>query len=132
MSRFYYPFFTDLFISSLAFAIFPQCFKLAHVTPILIKRCLGHNDFKSYRPVSNLCFIAKILEILVLIRSFFTPQLIQSLQSAYCPGHSTETALLKVANDLFLFLNKGIMFVLALLEFSSAFDTIDNYTLVHV
>ena len=47
-------------------------------------------------------------------------------QSAYRPGHSTETALLKVVNDLFLSLNKGNISVLALLDFSSAFDTIDH------
>ena len=52
-------------------------------------------------------------------------------QSAYRPGHSTETALLKVCNDLYLSLNKGNMPVLALLDFSSAFDTIDHSILVH-
>ena len=52
-------------------------------------------------------------------------------QSSYRPGHSTETALLKVVNDLFLSLNKGNMSVLALLDFSSAFDTIDHTILVH-
>ena len=69
-----------------------------------------------------------------LIPSFFIPQLSQSLQtcqSAYRPGHSTETALLKVVNDLFLSLNKGNISVLALLDFSSAFDTIDHTILVH-
>ena len=40
-------------------------------------------------------------------------------------------ALLKVANDLFFSLNKGNIFVLALLDFSSAFDTIDHPILVH-
>ena len=52
-------------------------------------------------------------------------------QSAYRPGHSTETALLKVVNDLFLSLSKGNISVLALLDFSSAFDTIDHTILVH-
>ena len=47
------------------------------------------------------------------------------------PGHSTETALLKVVNDLFLSLNKGNISILALLDFSSAFDTIDHPILVH-
>ena len=46
-------------------------------------------------------------------------------------SHSTETALLKVVNDLFLSLNKGNISVLALLDFSSAFDTIDHTILVH-
>ena len=57
---------TDLFNSSLASWIFPQCFISALVTPILKKRCLDHNDLSNYRPISNLCFIAKILEKLVL------------------------------------------------------------------
>ena len=51
-------------------------------------------------------------------------------QSAYRPGHSTETALLNVVNDLFLSLNKGNIYVLALLDFSSALDTIDHPILV--
>ena len=54
-----------------------------------------------------------------------------TFQSACHPGHSTETALLKVVNYLFLSLNKGNISVLALLDFSSAFDTIDHSILVH-
>ena len=57
--------------------------------------------------------------------------LYNTFQSAYRPGHSTETALLKVVNDLFLFLNKCNISVLALFDFSSAFDTIDHPILVH-
>ena len=41
------------------------------------------------------------------------------------------TDLLKVVNDQFLSLNKGNMSVLALLDFSSAFDTICHSILVH-
>ena len=57
--------------------------------------------------------------------------LYNTYQSAYCLGHSTETALLKVVNDLFHSLSKGNMSVLALLDFSSAFDTIDHSISVH-
>ena len=52
-------------------------------------------------------------------------------QSAYRPGHSTEAALLKVVDDLFLSPSKSKISVLALLDFSSAFDTIDHPILVH-
>ena len=48
------PYLIDLFNSSLASGISPQCLKSALVTPILIKRCLDHNDLNNYRPVSNL------------------------------------------------------------------------------
>ena len=57
--------------------------------------------------------------------------LYNTCQSAYHPGHSTETALLKVVNDLFLSHDKYNISVLALLDFSSAFDTIDHPILVH-
>ena len=97
-------------------------------------RCLDRNDLNNYRPVSNLCFIAKILEKLVLsqVSSYLNSHnLYNTCQSAYRPGHSTETALLKVVNDLFLSLNKGNISILALLDFSSAFDTVDHIILVH-
>ena len=46
-------------------------------------------------------------------------------------GHSTETALLIVVNILLLSLSKGKISVLALHDFSSAFDTFDHNILVH-
>ena len=76
----------------------------------------------------------KILEKLVLsqVSSHLNSHILyNTCQSAYRPGHSTETALLKVVNDLFLSLNKGNISVLAFLDFSSAFDTIDHPILVH-
>ena len=127
------PSLIDLLNSSLASGNVPQCIKSALVTPIHKKKLLGHNDLNNYRPVSNLCFIAKILEKLVLsqVSSYLNSHnLYNTCQSAYRPGHSTETALLKVVNDLFLSLNKGNISVLALLDFSSAFDTIDHTILV--
>ena len=95
------------------------------------KRNLDHNDLNNYRPVSNLCFIAKILEKLVLsqVSSYLNSH--NTCQSAYCPGHSTETSLLKVVIDLFLSLNKSKISVLAMLDFSSAFHTIDHPIIVH-
>ena len=57
--------------------------------------------------------------------------LYNTFQSAYRPGHRTETAILKVVNDLFLSSSKGNISVLALLDASSAFDTIDHSILVH-
>ena len=96
--------------STLASGIFPQCFESALVTPILKKRCLDHNDLNNYRTVSNSCLIAKILEKLVLsqVSAYLNSHnLYNTCQSAYRPGHRTETALLKVVDDLFLSPNKG-------------------------
>ena len=128
------PYLTDLFNSSLTSGIFQQCFKSAHVIPILKKRCLDHNNLNKYQPVSNLCFIAKIQAKIVLsqVSSYLNSHNVyNTCQSAYCPGLSTETALLKIVDDLFLSLSNGNISVLALLDFSSAFDTIDHSNLVH-
>ena len=98
------------------------------------KRCLDHNDLSNYRPVPNLCFIAKILKKLVpsQVSAYLNSHnLCNACQSAYRPGHCTEAALLKVADDLFLSPSRGNISVLALFDFSSAFDTIDHPILVH-
>ena len=98
------------------------------------KRCLDHNDLNSYRPVSNLCFIANILvkHVLSQVSSYLNSHnLCNTCKSAHHPCHSIETALLIVANDLFLSLSKGSISVLVLLDFSSAFDKVDHPTLVH-
>ena len=92
------PSFTDLFNSSLASDVFSQCIKSALVTYILKKRCFDHNDLNNYRPVSNQCSIAAILEKLVLseVSAYLNSHnLCNTCQSAYRPGHSTETDLMK-------------------------------------
>ena len=75
-----------------------------------------------------------MLEELVLshVSSFLNSHdLWNTFLSAYRPYHSTETGLLIVANDVFASLIKGNISILALLDISSAFDTIDHSILVH-
>ena len=54
---------------------------------------------------------------------------IDKFQSAYRCGHSTETALLRVYNDIVTMVGKGNGSYLVLLDLSAPFDTIDNDTL---
>ena len=51
-------------------------------------------------------------------------------QSAYKSGHSTETALLSIKNDIHLSLSRGEATALVLLDLSAAFDSIDHTTLL--
>ena len=51
-------------------------------------------------------------------------------QSAYKSGHSTETTLLSIKNDIHLSLSRGEATALVLLDLSAAFDTNDHTTLL--
>ena len=50
----------------------------------------------------------------------------EKMQSAYKTGHSTESALLRIQNDILHDLDKKRGVILVLLDLSAAFDTIDH------
>ena len=127
------PFVTRIINDSLSCGIFPQMYKKAVVKPLLKKPSLDQNILKNYRPVSNLPFLSKVIEKVVLsqlLEHLSANDLMDTFQSAYRGCHSTETALLRILNDLLLALDDGKVSVLALLDLSSAFDTIDHGTLI--
>ena len=90
-------------------------------------------DVKSYRPISNLSVLSKLLERLVarqLLDYLTAFKLLPELQSAYRAHHSTETAVLKVLGDILRAVDSGDLAVLTLLDLSAAFDTVDHATLL--
>ena len=58
-------------LHSLAFGVFHVPFKASYITPLLKKTDLDPTDVKSYRPISNLQVLSKLLERLV-ARQFIT------------------------------------------------------------
>ena len=118
---------------SLSKGRFPSHFKSALVSPLLKKPTLNRDDMKNYRLVSNLSFLSKSLEkdaasrLNSHINSSHTSN---DYQSAYRKFRSTETALLKIHNDILSSVDDGRVTALTLLNLSAVFDTIDHTTLL--
>ena len=107
----------------------PNALKEAIVKPLLKKPTLDHENLKNYRPVSNLPYIGKLIEKVAIDQiniHLSKYHLHEPLQSAYTPNHSTETAVVKVTNDILRALDCRQCVYLVLLDLSAAFDTIDH------
>ena len=116
----------------LSTSVFPASFKSAVVLPSIKKPGLDPPVFKNYRPVSNLSFLSKLIEKVIssrILKHIADNELIDKFQSAYRCGHRTETALLRVYNDIVTMVGMGNGSYLVLLDLSAAFDTIDHDTL---
>lgn len=128
------PAITDIINTSLSSGVFPENFKSAIVRPLLKKPNLDHNELRNYRPVSNLPFLSKLLERIVLEQlneHLSLNVLMPDYQSAYRPHHSTETALLRITSDLLNATDDGEVSALVLLDLSAAFDTLDHRILIN-
>jgi len=122
------PFLTELF-RSLSTATVPTVFKSALIAPLIKKPDLDSTDPRSYRPISNLSVVSKLLEHIVfrqLYSYLSAADLLPRLQSAYRTHHSTETSVLKVLTDILYAVDDGDLSVLALPHLSVAFDTVDH------
>ena len=109
--------------------VVPARFKLGHVILLIKKAGSDVQDHSNYLPITNLVTISKILERLVLVR--IRPHVHMSkqfslFQSAYRRRHSTETALIRVVNDLNSSMESGSKSILLSLDISATFDTIDT------
>ena len=84
---------------------------------------------KNYRPISNLPFVSKVTEKLILaqLTRYLTANgLFPKFQSGFRRYHSTETAVLRVLSDIYSAINQDQVSLLALLDVSAAFDTVDH------
>ena len=109
--------------------------KLADIIPLLKDESLDPNILKNFRPVSNLTFLGKVIERVVL-RRLNHHMTVNNLhcpdQSAYRRNHSTETLLIRIWNDLLIATDEKKATVVMLLDLSAAFDTVDHGLLLRI
>ena len=103
------------------------------MTPILKKQGLDANDLRNFRPISNFPFVSKILERVVLLplqSHLCANSLLEIRQAAYRKYHGTETAVLSLLEGLLTKSDQKLVSILALLDLSAAFDTLDHAILL--
>ena len=127
------PTLRKLINSSITTGVVYPSWKRAIIRPKLKRQNL-EPTLDNHRPLSNLSFISKLSEkaaVNQLLDHLNTLDLLPSMQSTYRRHHSTETALLKVKNDLVLNMNRQHVTLLVFLDLSSAFDTVDHAILLN-
>jgi len=113
----------------------PASQKHAIVLPRLKKPGLDPTNLSSYRPISNLSFLSKLVERVVtacFISHAEENKLFPDRQLSYRRGHSTETAALCVHNDLVHAIDEQRITGLVMLDLSAAFDIVDHSILLSV
>jgi hypothetical protein len=111
--------------------IFPENWKKAVITPIpKVSIPLSPSDF---RPISLLPSLSKIIEKLAniqIVAYLIEHNFLDPYQSAYKKNHSTQTALLKLCEDIYDIIDDSEVTLLVLLDFSKAFDTVNHKLLL--
>ena len=107
---------------------FPSAWKSAKVTPIY-KGQGSKEDKNNYRPISVLPLLSKIFEKHVhqaLYSYMRSNNLLYNLQSGFRRSHSTETALVRLIDQLLLDMDKDQVSGLVFIDYKKAFDLIDH------
>ena len=122
------PVITRMINASLNKAIMPSVFKQAILIPILKKPSLDKQSLQNHRPISNLAFISKMIERVVdhqITAHIENNNLNEVIHSAYRQHHSTETAWVRLHNDIFTAIDNNMAVLLVCLDLRAAFDTVD-------
>ena len=118
---------TKLLNYSIATNTFPTAWKMARVTPLYKD---GERDqSNNYRPISVLSVLSKILEKHVaksLMNYLVNNNLLYELQSAFREGHSTESALIKLTDQILSNMDQDNVTGVLFIDFKKAFDIVDH------
>lgn len=126
------PLYTHLFNTIITSSKFPQAWKCVKIIPI--KKKSRSNSISNLRPISLLNALSKAFEKIisyqvseyVSVNNYLSPN-----QSGFRKNHSTETALMKVHDDIASTIDKKGIAILLLIDFAKAFDRVSHQKLLH-
>ena len=127
------PTITRIINLSLSTGVMPDALKVAILSPTLKKYDADFEQFQNFRPISNLKVLSKLVEKAVAIQltdRVMSHHLDETFQSAHKNFPSTETALVRVQNDILCAIDNNESVILLLLDFSAAFDAVDHSILL--
>ena len=107
------------------------CYKTAAIIPLLKTIFLCPEVLSNLRPISTLPFVSKRMKRVAGKRlggyKEKNKKLNEKMQSSYREGHSCETALMHIKNDILVAIDskKCVFLKLVLLDMQSVFDTVD-------
>ncbi|KAL7307558.1 hypothetical protein TKK_0000250 [Trichogramma kaykai] len=110
---------------------YPQLWKKSYIRPLSKVRAPASPA--QTRPISNLPHLAKICDRLLtaqLTEHLESHSLLSPMQSGFREGFSTQTALIKVTEDIRRGVEDGLVTILLLFDFKSAFDMLNHVNLI--
>jgi len=122
---------THIFNFSFVNGIYPLIWKTANICPL--PKVKHPSNLSDYRPISILCSISKALERIAAdqIKEFLEDKdLFDPCQAAYRKGFSTQTALIKVLDDVRRAADERMVTVAIFFDFTKAFDNVGHQLLI--
>ncbi|XP_046599992.1 uncharacterized protein LOC124295150 [Neodiprion lecontei] len=120
-----FPFILTLINLSLTLAVYPSQWKEARVLPLA--KVKSPFSLEHYRPISNLCILSKVFERIVLnqIMVFLDSRgLLDLRQSGFLPALNTQSALLRLTEDIRKGIDNRKVTLFILFDFRKDFDSI--------
>lgn len=127
------PYLTHLINFCLINSVYPDEWKRALVTPL--PKINDPQEYKDLRPISVLPCLSKVLEKIInkqLTEHVERNQILPVTQSGFRRHHGCSTALSNVTDDILRATDAGRVTILALLDFSKAFDTLNHKILLAI